>query len=313
MFGIVYFVYLLEAFLMHSLLVKSSCRHSFLGQKIMTHFSSETLRFVRRVKGSKGPNVAVQQFRDAPPVFLMRMDTYPNRQRYKAGLKPTRTAAARMRMTFWRDETQDIVGLVGKRHAKLWLKKTLCFDGYSTATYFEKRRKAFISKHATPGQDFQCYTEELVVPDFKDYGIWSKPRNILIGSLPYLICTFAGVSWFYRMFVECATSPFEVEIFKMISNNDHTKRLGKKWRVVSDRQLHVPGMHLYALRLMPICAVAFLSHRRNFIFLSVSTKSLQKFASTTSNTPCQIIGRKVGPGLRTLRKKWCPRLKTNQE
>lgn len=212
----------------------------------MTHFSSETLRFVRRVKGSKGPGVAVQQFRDAPPVFLMRMDTYQSRQRYKAGLKPKRTAAARMRMTFWRDETQDVVGLAGKRHAKLWLKKTLCFDGYSTATFFEKRRKAFISKHATPGKDFQCYSEELVVPDFKDYGIWSKPRNILIGSLPYLICTFGGVSWFYRMFVECATSPFEVEVFKMVSNNDHTKRLAnksKRWRLVSAQHFHALVVH----------------------------------------------------------------------
>ncbi len=220
---------------MHTFLIKSSCRHSFIGKRLLDNFSSETLRFARRVKGSKRPNIAVQQFRDAPPVFLMRMDTYQSKKRYSAGLKPTRTAAARLRITFWRDETPDIVGMDRKRHGKLWLKKTLCFDGFSTATYLERRRKAFIQKHATPGRDFQCYTEELVLPNFKDYGIWSKPRNILIGSVPYLIMTIAGLSWFYRMFVECATTSFEIEIFKLVSINDYADNLRSKtnrWRVV---------------------------------------------------------------------------------
>ena len=235
LFGIVYFVYLLEAVLMHTLLVKSACRNSPFGERLMANFSSETLGFVRRVNSSAKPNIAMQQFRDAPPVFIMRMDTYQSKQRFAAGVKPLRTAAARMRMTFWRDETVHILGLDSKRHAKIWLKKTLCFDGYSSSTFFDKRRNAFIATHASATGEFQCYSEDFVVPNFVDYGIWSKPRNILIGSLPYLICTLAGLSWFYRLFVECATTPFKIEVVKMISMNDYSDKLRSKhnkWRTV---------------------------------------------------------------------------------
>jgi hypothetical protein len=242
LFGIVYFVYLVEAIFMQALLDKSKCRESLLGKRLMADFSSETLGFARRVSSKAKPAVAVQQFRDAPPVFVMRMDTYRSKRRHAMGDKPVRTAAARMRMTFWRDETANILGLDNKGHAKIWLKKTLCFDGYSTSTFFDKRRNAFIEQHASTAAagEFQCYSEDFVVPNFTDYGIWSKPRNILIGSLPYLVCTFAGLSWFYRMFVECATTPFRVEVVKMISINDHVEKprngRSNNWRVVRAQQ-----------------------------------------------------------------------------
>jgi len=218
--------------LLQILLVKPSCRQSIFGKRLLP-FSSETFRFVRRVRGSATPAGAIHSFRQAPPVLLMKMETYQSKQRYKAGFKANKIAAARMRMTFWRDETLQITGLSATKHGKLWLKKTLCFDGYSTSTFFDQRRAAFLAKHrSTTPSEFQCFSEEFIVPKFLDYGIWTKPRNILIGSLPYLIFTFGGISWLYRMFVEVTTTSYEVDIVKMVSTNDRGSSPGQ-WKVVS--------------------------------------------------------------------------------
>jgi len=230
---------------LHTLLIKSSCRNSSLGKRLLADFSSETLRFVRRVHGKYLPHTLVQRLRDVPPDFLMKVETFNNKASHAARYKPQKTAAARIKMTAWRDETAPSVGLRKKRHAKFWIKKTLCFDGYSTATYFEKRRTAFMKKHLGVREGFVAYSEELVVPEFKDYGIWSKPRNILIGSIPYLIFTIAGLSWFYRGFVELATTPFEIHVVKMLSCNEREQGKGSKgWRMVRSTLVYLASMLL---------------------------------------------------------------------
>jgi hypothetical protein len=232
-FGVAYFLYLVEGIFMHALLVKMSCQHSLIGQTLVNDFSSETLRFVRRVRG-RNAEEAIRGMQDAPPVFLMRLDTYRSKRHYRSGGTPLKRAAARMKMTFWRDESARVAGLSGQRHAKIWLKKTLAFDGFSTATFFDTRRAAFLKKHRAhePGT-FQVYKEDFQVPQYQEIGIWSQPRNVLIGSLPYLLFTFGGLSWFYRMFVELATTPLNVEVVKLMSMNDRSAVADTcQWRLV---------------------------------------------------------------------------------
>lgn len=228
-------MYLIEALLLQGILSCSPCIHDVIQKRIKKNFSSETLQFVRRVRSSQKPMTKIERLCEICPQFIMKIENYDNESRFKSGAVPHKTAAARLRLTFWKDDTRPLGALTKIHHAKLNFTKKLCFDGFSTSSFLDRRRQAFISKHQSQGNEFQVYSEIFQIDKFEEYGIWSQPRNIFIGTLPYMIFTIAGLSWIYRVFVEIVTTPFNIEIVKTISINDRSKefkQVGSKWKLV---------------------------------------------------------------------------------